>query len=43
MVKVQSVKEFTQNSDVKFSNLGALIDSLRETIENSRFTHTYAK
>eukprot|EP00347_Sterkiella_histriomuscorum_P011721 403371366 len=43
MVKVQSVKDFTQNSDVKFMNLGALIDSLRETIENSRFTHTFAK
>lgn len=43
LVKVQSVKEFTQGSDLKFQHLNSMIDELRESIENSRFTHTYGK
>ena len=41
MVKVQSVKEFSQGNDLKFKHLSTMIDELRETIENSRFTFTY--
>lgn len=42
MVRVQTVKEFTQSSDVKFANLSSLIENLRDTIENSRLPHSQA-
>ncbi|CDW82927.1 UNKNOWN [Stylonychia lemnae] len=41
MIKVQSVKEFTQGNDLKFKHLNTMIEELRETIENSRFPFTY--
>lgn len=40
-VKVDSVRDFTKNNDVRFEKLNIFINDLRESIEVSRFTSSY--